>query len=434
MEFGDYSPSSCPSPAQQRDALQKGLGRALQWALNGRLRDEPLLEACLEDKRFDRTVDDSRAGWLWQIVRTVGAVSRFRTPLLHALYDLADDESAEQLCQLGQRYAETGDQTFRERLYEITDQKPFPDSPWLGEEQIVALDGEKGFLFAARLRGRQLATRQWDWHDRTFVDSAVAQLGLERVRGLLEGSPDAAVKRFAEAYRRHEQGQVQTGGSESHGERMIKVPAHDVIRAAHASDRCYWFRGWGIHASHDSLRAVLEYLWIAREPTIIAKLLIVFSARALPQFDPRLIEFCGHIAKEVRSRALIALEQNKHPLVRDFALRELRTGLRSAHVAGLFINNYVRGDEQRLLEALEFPADNEDLHSLLMEVVKILEKNPEAGSSELGVISYVITPCAFCRFRAARLLVNRETAPAWLEEECRHDSGNDCRKLVETAA
>ena len=91
------------------------------------------------------------------MIRAVDAADRFRVPILHALYDLSDERSASQLCELARRYAEAGDDTFRTRLYEIVEQKPIADSRWLGEEEIVRLDGEKAFLFAARVRGETLA-------------------------------------------------------------------------------------------------------------------------------------------------------------------------------------------------------------------------------------------------------------------------------------
>ncbi len=91
MKFGDYSPPSWPASDQQRDALQKGLGRAWQWAVNRRLKDEPLLEACLRDQRFDTQCEDSRGNWLWRMVGVVGAMPRFRVPILHALHELSDE-------------------------------------------------------------------------------------------------------------------------------------------------------------------------------------------------------------------------------------------------------------------------------------------------------------------------------------------------------
>ena len=57
MKISDYSLPSSPSLDQQRDALQKGLGRAMLWAMQGRLNDEPLLAACLRDQRFDMQVE-----------------------------------------------------------------------------------------------------------------------------------------------------------------------------------------------------------------------------------------------------------------------------------------------------------------------------------------------------------------------------------------
>jgi hypothetical protein len=68
-----------------------------------------------------------------------------------------------------------------------------------------------------------------------------------------------------------------------------------------------------------------------------------------------------------------------------------------------------------------------------MDVIKVLEKNPEADCSRLGVVGYALTPCENCRFGAAQRLLKQRVAPAWLTEECRYDSGEDCRELVEKA-
>jgi hypothetical protein len=111
-------------------------------------------------------------------------------------------------------------------------------------------------------------------------------------------------------------------------------------------------------------------------------------------------------------------------------LIELQRGLQEESVVGLFINNYGQGDEQRILEVMELPDDPGNLHWLLMDVVQVLEKNPKADCSQLGVIIYASTPCENCRYYAARLLLNQHVAPEWLMEECQHDSGEDCRKMI----
>src|SRR5207244_8446816 len=180
-----------------------------------------------------------------------------------------------------------------------------------------------------------------------------------------------------------------------------------------------------------NLQAVVQFLWTARKPRASANLLKVCAARALPVFDTRLIELCLHSDEEVRRRAFCALEQNTHALVREFALKELQKRVPNGSVVGLFINNYREGDEHRILEAIKLPDDPCELHGLLMDVVKVLEKHPEADCSRLGVIGYAMTPCSNCRFHASRVLLNRHAAPDWLKEECRDDADEDCRKLAE---
>lgn len=205
MKFGDYSPTHLPPLEQQRDALKKGLGRVLHWALSGRLEDEPLLEACLRDQRFDAQLMSSRGNWLWQMVQGVGATERFRVPVLHALYELSNNGSAEQLCELAFQYAKAGDEAFRAQLYEIVERKPVEDSPWLGEEEIVALDGEQAFLAAARVRGKLLLGREWEWDDGSLIEFAAERFGAKYVENLLETATDEAVNRFREHWRQDRQ-------------------------------------------------------------------------------------------------------------------------------------------------------------------------------------------------------------------------------------
>jgi hypothetical protein len=432
VKFGDYSPLSSPSLDQQRDALRKGLGRAMQWAMSGRLDDAPLMEACLRDQRFDMSVEDSRGNWLWQMIQAVGGADRFRVPILHALYDLSDDYSAGQLCELAKHYAKEGDSAFRTRLYEIVERKPFVDSPWLGEEEIIELDGESALVIAIEVRGRGLTNRDWAWDDERLIEQAIERFGEGPVSQLLDNSTDEAIREFQRMWHQGMKKKAEQKPVLSHKERVRAITANEIIAAAESEDTGFgMFRGWGMHAAPTDLGIVLQRLWATQEPKVIARFLTVFSNRALPDFDARLIELCQHSDAEVRRRAFSALEKNLHRLIREFALTGLAKGFCDGSIVGLFINNYEQGDEQRILEAMEFPADESELHWLLMDVNKVLEKNSQADASQLGVIAYASTPCENCRFFALRLLHNQKAVPKWVKEECQYDSGQDCRKLVE---
>ncbi len=431
MKFEDYSPPPLPSLDQQRDALQKGLGRAVQWANSGHLDDEPLIEACLQDRRFDRQIEPTRGDWLWQMVQAVGATERFRTPLLYALYELSEDCNAKQLCELARCYAKRGDESFRTLLYQIVEQKPVAESPWLGEDEIVALDGAAGFAFAATIRGRALATRGWDWDDEWFVKDAIERLGEGHLNRMFENAQDESLRGYLKFWRHEATKKVEPKPELSRREQMRMIPVGEIIKASSSGDsRFGFFRGWGMHADPNDLETVLQVLWDAQEPKVIANLLTVFSNRAFPQFDARVISLCQHSDAEVRRRAFGALKENTHGLIRRFAFAELEKGVCDRPLVSLFINNYEPGDEQRILEAMQLPADESDLHWLLMDVTKVLEKNPEADTRQLAVVAYALTPCENCRFHAVRLLHNRHVIPEWMKTECRYDSSVDCRKLL----
>lgn len=429
MQFRDYSPAATPSPDDQRDALRKGLGRAAQWAAAGRLDADLLLEACLHDQRFDTQCEGMRGDWLWRLVRAVRATDRFRVPILHALYELADERDVAQLCQFAYHYAATGDEAFRTRLYEIVERKPVANNPDLGEEELVALDGLAGFLFAARVRGKRLATVDWEWDDGGPFFHAAERFGEEQVIALLEASTDEAVVRYRQCWLGDRQEREARKQGPTPGDRMAAIPIDEILRIADGDARPYQFRYWGRSAAEADLQVILDRLWHAHEPRVIRNLLTVFRARPLPAFDARLLDLCRHDADEVRDQALKALKENAHPRVRDFALTELSAKPPDGNVVDLFLNNYREGDEQKILYAIALPADENDLHWLLMASVKVLEKNREADCSRMAVVVYALTPCSNCRFYAARLLVSQQAAPAWLRDECGCDCEEDCRTL-----
>ena len=381
-----------------------------------------LLAVCLTDQRQHRDFDDVRGDWLWRMVQATGAVARFRAPILQALRRLADPRSADQLCGLARCYAGAGDGEFRARLAEIVERKPIADRPWLGEEEIVALDGEAGFVLVAGARGRILARDELAWDERV-ARVAEERFGAARVGELLTASDDEGVRQFRKTWDEQKAvAAVEDADSTYEDDLRSATPAR-VVREAVGDGRVHWFRFWGRQATPGDLATVLDRLWDAREPKVIANLLGVLSGRALPEFDARLVGLGRHADAAVRERAFNALAQNSHPLVREFALAELAKGTSVL----LFVKNFESGDEERLLAGLKLPSEYDGLHWLLRDIVRVLEAHPEADASRLGVLAYATTTRGECRFYAAEVLDDRDAAPDWLREECRHDACKECR-------
>src|SRR5207253_9550453 len=125
-----------------------------------------------------------------------------------------------------------------------------------------------------------------------------------------------------------------------------------------------------------------------------------------------------------------ALAQNTHPAIREFAIDHLQTRIAEPNFLELFVRNFRPGDEQLLLENTRIPEDVDRQHCMLLDVIRILEHNPESQCRDLARLVYGITPCGSCRQDAAELLIGRKVAPAWLIEECQHDVVSDTREFA----
>lgn len=437
MKVVDYSPPQTPTTEQQIDALQKGLGRASHWAKSGLLFDEPLLDACLYDKRYDAQIDASRGDWLFALMLAQSVLQKFRGAILERFRRLRDEADAIQLCELAACYAQQGDTYFRQELYSFVRERRFSESPFIGETQLIALDGAEAAVLLFQWHGAELSVRGWEWFDEALVELAVERLGLPIVDSFLSTTDDPDLRRFNAEYRGAQQGTVtqkakRGSAREEHRLWLRRISAAEVVEKAADPNPGFSFRGWGMHNDEPALRDLQVAMWRIDDPGKLARILQVFSNRPLPTFDSKLIELCDHENEAVRGRAFSALAMNANPSVREFALEQLGDGNGRLAVR-LFRRNFQLGDESRLIASLKLPDDLQNRHGLLMDVLHVLEGNEMAEAALLAVICYFETPCAGCRYRAAKLLRDREAAPSWLAEECRRDAEHDCRELFPLA-
>jgi len=431
-----YEPAERPDAGDLKDAIQKGLGRAHRWATTGLWTDKTvLLEACLNDLRYDRQCEESRGPWLWEIMEAVHAVDELREAILESLSITDDGFAGQQLCQFAVFYARKGDERFRLGLQEVVSRKPDQYYPAFGEEELIDLDGEAGFLFAACVHDKSPPPKEWEESDSVaLVETAVAKLGEFAVASLLERESQTsnAMKRLRDSWRSSKERKARQG-RELHADRMRNISLNTVIQAAEVEKHQTGFlRGWGMYAAEADLRLVLDRLLNTQDPAVLANYLRVFSNRSMPEFNEKLLCLLDHPDENVRARAHSALAQNSHPLVRNFAVNHLGERASMPFFLQLFIRNFEPGDEEMLLGVLLLPEDADERHGILMDLRKILEHNSGSKCQELATIIYRFTPCGSCRHDAAKLLMNRGSAPGWLIEECRHDAVEDTRRLAAT--
>ncbi len=189
----------------------------------------------------------------------------------------------------------------------------------------------------------------------------------------------------------------------------------------------------GMRASDDDLDIVLNQLKKGHAPATLSNYLSVFGNRKMPVYDSILLTLCEHEDIEVRRRAYRALAKITHTDVRVFAVERLLSGHCTGDIVGLLVENFQPGDEAKSASNLVVPGDDESAHALFMAVLAVLEKNPEADATTLGVAAYRNSPCGECRRAVVALMQARPLLPRWMQEECENDAVPEIRQLVRPA-
>jgi hypothetical protein len=132
----------------------------------------------------------------------------------------------------------------------------------------------------------------------------------------------------------------------------------------------------------------------------------------------------------VRQLAHRALSNYAHPAVRRLAIERLKASPFLESELELLSMNYQPGDASLIEHLLQVPADRDQLHHLICDLVRLYESNQVAESGRAMLFVYEESPCSNCRLDAFRVLVGTGTAPHWLLEECRHDSRDGIREIA----
>ena len=438
-----YAPPTHPTFAEQCDALVKGLGRAMQWARERTLDEEPLRSACLECLVYDLQCEDHRDQWLWNLITAAGLRDRLRPAMLASLDDLRPgyDATPQQRCGLAMRYAQAGDEAFRDRLYEIVRTVPLDADAidggdrTLGVEEVVRLDGLDGMVaisdsLVERTDDDDLACLLRHLASLLFADDESADGRL--LTALQEAGGDA--QRLAdrwEAANREETPKppappitddrplAERAIAEAHGE--------PGSRLSHAE--------WRDDATPADARLILDAAFATDDLPIVRKLLMRYRWVRERPFDRRLLTLADLPDRFTQARAWSVLREVRHPKIRAIAERGLQAPESDRHWLDALHANFLPGDEPRIEAAMTRwqpsvpPGDGGDRHGLLFGVLSVLERNEHADVDALATRAYFETPCTNCRRRAAVLLRDRGTPPDWLVAETAEDCDESVRRV-----
>jgi hypothetical protein len=424
-----------------RAALHDGLGRALRdvRSVPREAVREILLDACLHNRAIDPQLDSDRSAWLVDIMDATGEFEWIAPRIVGGIPELEELWDVEQALNLAVRFAQRGVSGAREAVYAEFDRQRF-NAEWLGGLQLVVLDGIPGFLHVAQRIGRRSVEQEY-YIDDYVEDRAAKMYGAEAVAAALNhaAQADPHVARYALAIER------QRAEKAERRQQPVEKPPHgfsrnydfDAVRG-HLDDPerglrqgAFWINTWGRYKATDSdLERALDALVVEKDPARQRAWLFVFSQRAMPRFEPRVLELLHSEDGDVSLQAHVALGHVEHAEVRRVAIERLESGRCDWQTVSLLISNYRHEDEPLLVRSLPDRGDREALHELARAVNKLIAKHGTAAESRLLAWSYDHAGCTNCREDCVKKILELGCAPAAILDECRFDSSADIRELA----
>ena len=174
-------------------SVHRGLGRAIQWLLNGEAVADRnfLLYACTHNLAYDRQTENTRALHMFDIIQATSEPEFYARAVECSLEeavtseDEEDDRSIGQMLDLLGLLAKSGDTSARQSLY-LFFEKPAAKLDGFDAEVLLDIDGLAGYLFIIQQWLRQPQLEDDQRFDRHLLQEAEERFGAEKTRLFFE--------------------------------------------------------------------------------------------------------------------------------------------------------------------------------------------------------------------------------------------------------
>lgn len=170
------------------------------------------------------------------------------------------------------------------------------------------------------------------------------------------------------------------------------------------------------------------------EPAERAEALRAFCRCPYPGDPTPIIDDARSDFEELRVAAWTALENIRHPAVREFALASINSGqLESADAVTILAKNYEPADSVQLEKLVRaVPVDWEETFGWHWAQTEVLNMAADGSKAPLSLLWYIYetTYCSCCRETALRQLGKRHALTQVILQECLYDSREGIRNYA----
>jgi hypothetical protein len=301
---------------QFRYDLARGLGSIILY-----LKQSPKLtvkhidaiySACVENTAYDPQCDTSREDYLWEVVQLSQESESLQKQILRALESSIDGWDLLQVYRLAKIFTLNGNSTAltaMKRGFRYHEEW----NSFIGGEEIIAAEGEQGFLFVASRIGEHILSSDYE-ESKFLLEFANEHLGEEKVAALLETQCDANIRAFVQSASQH------------HWETQSK-PVHSVTydelktSIGSAPGALYRYTRWGMRASKEDLIRAANDLLEEKESKKLLAYLYIFGKTVFPLNPQKMIDLTLSKNKRLQSAAIAALSNLKDARIHQLGLK-----------------------------------------------------------------------------------------------------------------
>lgn len=430
------------------------MGRAILFLMSKDLSQyrDLILDSCLYNHAYDHQCEETRAEYLYPLIKLSGKECFYRREILGALVHAKDSPDVEQLLDFAVLFARDSYEEAREALYEKL-RRNDTDHPLTGDDAVIELDGTRGLIFLLDLIGRDPLLLDRDdplpmalvdcvtlSSNEILIESAEKKLGVEEVRLALQtaalANPNIAAAldhmpnyspdwTADDIVRRREEIRHEMV---YHGIESAEDMAWEDVKCS-ASFQMLVFP-WGRLAPDEELMKAAADLNPLDEPERLRSHLTVFRKRPFPLDPAPLIRLVDHPDDGVVIRALTALELIRHADVRALFYRLSEHPRWSERAIGLLRSNYQQGDCELIVKLLDKETDPDRLHIMCIDTMDVYKDNPRSEGMQPLLLAYEKNPCSTCRHTCVETIETIGDLPGWMVEECLHDAYSSTRELA----
>lgn len=430
------------TPEQFRNAIRKGLGRAI---LHLKQNDpqpywEEILPACLTNTTYDTQCEGTREDYLFEAINLSGNPEPIKQQVAATLLSTTNDRDCLQLFELARLIAARGDSGSRAAIYQRFDANCLRDKQPYGVHAILELDGIDGLIHVMGEFGKRAMTD--DVFEPPLYAAHFTELpGLsdleirKRVRAASRENKNVRACRqrmiaLRQSYARHMDtpSEIQRRASQYSLEDMRAILAG---RQKPDGNTGYaFFRKWARLASEKAMNQLAEDFTRETSDENIKRYLSMFMHRPVNLIAQRLLQLTESADRMISHRSFVVLSKIKDQRVRDFAMERIIRREMTGNVLSLLRSNYQVGDLEQILAALPSQPDDDSAHGLGMAIREIADDNPNWDGYPMLLWTVEHNPCALCRCEAIKHLLNSGKAPPALIEESRFDCYEHTRELL----